>query len=118
MGAMQLAKAIGFAEQLGYPLRSTIFGGGPNDYLCCCLDNLETEVCRYMVDNIVFSKLEAMLSNMSSEDFSDCLAYTHLKVISIYFPSMLWVKLLENLAIYIFEFFVGPILEQGSEEHE
>jgi hypothetical protein len=85
MGVKQLAEAIGFAEQLGYPSRSTIFGGGPDDYLYCCPDNMETEVCRYMVDNIGFPKLEAMLSTMSSEDFSDCLAYTHLKVISVDF---------------------------------
>jgi hypothetical protein len=42
---------------------------------------METGVCRYMVDNIGFPKLEVMLSTMSSSDFSDCLAYTHLKVI-------------------------------------
>jgi hypothetical protein len=42
---------------------------------------METKVCSYMADNIGFLKLEAMLLTMSSEDFSDCLAYTHLKVI-------------------------------------
>jgi hypothetical protein len=38
-----------------------------------------------MADDVGFLKLEAMGSTMSSEDFSDCLAYTHLKVISIGF---------------------------------
>jgi hypothetical protein len=38
-------------------------------------------VCRYKSDNVGFPKLEAMLSTMSDEDFSDCLAYTHLEVI-------------------------------------
>jgi hypothetical protein len=85
MGAKQLAEAIGFAEKLGYHLGSTIFGGGPDDYLYWCLDNMKTEVCRYMSDNIGFLKLEAMLSTMSSEDFSNWLAYTHLKVIFIDF---------------------------------
>jgi hypothetical protein len=69
MCAKQLPEAICYAKQLGCPSRSTIFGGGPNDYLYCCLDNLETKVCHHMVDNIGFSKLEAMLSTMSSEDF-------------------------------------------------
>jgi hypothetical protein len=46
---------------------------------------METEACRYMANNIGFLKLEAMLLTMSSEDFSDCLAYTHLKVISVGF---------------------------------
>jgi hypothetical protein len=30
-------------------------------------------------------KLEAMLSTMSDEEFSDCLAYTHLKAILLTF---------------------------------
>jgi hypothetical protein len=38
-----------------------------------------------MEDNIGFPELEAVLSTMSSEDFSDCLAYTHLKVIYVDF---------------------------------
>jgi hypothetical protein len=46
MGAKQLAKAIGFVEQLGYPSVATIFGGGLYDYLYCCLDNMEIEACR------------------------------------------------------------------------
>jgi hypothetical protein len=40
-------------------------------------------VCRYMADNVGFSKLEAMLSTMSDEDFSNCLGYTRLKVIFV-----------------------------------
>jgi hypothetical protein len=44
MGAKQLAEAVGFAEQLGYPSGSTIFWGGQDDYLYCCLENKETNV--------------------------------------------------------------------------
>jgi hypothetical protein len=84
-GAKQLAEAVGFAEQLGYPSGSMIFGGEQDDYLYCCPDNMETDVCRYMVDNVGFPKLEGMLSTMSDEDFSDCFAYTHLKVILLTF---------------------------------
>lgn len=36
MGAKQLPEAMGFAEQLGYPSGSTIFGGGLDDYLYYC----------------------------------------------------------------------------------
>lgn len=78
-----MAKALGFAE--GYPSGSTIFEGRLDDYLYCCADSRETKVCRYMADNIDFPKLEAMLSTMPFEDFSDCLAYTHLKVKFIVF---------------------------------
>jgi hypothetical protein len=76
MGAKQLAEAIGYTEQIGHPSGSTIYGGGPDDYLYCCSDNLEKEVCRHMVNNIGFPKLEARLSIMSSEDFSNYLDYT------------------------------------------
>jgi hypothetical protein len=105
MGANQLTEAIGFAEHLGYPLESTIFGGGLDDYLYCCPDNMETEVCRYMADNIGFPKLEAMLSILSSEEFSDYLAYMHLKVLSIDFDFKLRVRLIQNLVnLSFFEF--------------
>jgi hypothetical protein len=85
MGLKQLAEAVGFAEQLGYPSGYTIFGGGQDDYLYCCPDSRETDVCRYMAGNVGFPKLEAMMSTMSEEDFSDCLTYTHLKVILLTF---------------------------------
>jgi hypothetical protein len=85
MGVKQLAEDVGFAEQLGYFTWSTIFGAGQDDYLYCCPDNRETYVCRYMADNVAFPKLEAMLSTMSDKNFSDCLAYTHLKVILLTF---------------------------------
>jgi hypothetical protein len=62
-----------------------IFGCEQDDYLYCCPDNMETDVCRYMADNVGFSKMEGMLSTMSDEDFSDCFAYTHLKVILLTF---------------------------------
>jgi hypothetical protein len=100
MGAKQLAEAIGYVEQLGYPSRSTIFGGGPDDYLYCCPDSLETEVCHHMADNISFPKLAAMLSTMSSQNFSECLAYTHLMVTSIGFVFKLQVRLLQYLFIF------------------
>jgi hypothetical protein len=69
IGAKQLAEAVGFTEQMGYPTGSTIFRGGQDDYLYCCPNNMETEVCHYMANNVGFPKLEAMLSTMSNEEF-------------------------------------------------
>jgi hypothetical protein len=69
MGAKQVAKAIGFAEQLGYPSGSTIIRGSQDDYLYYCPDNWEIDVCCYMADNVGFLKLEAMLSMVSEENF-------------------------------------------------
>jgi hypothetical protein len=62
-----------------------IFGGSQDDYLYCCPDNIEIDVFRYMANNVGFPKLEAMLSTMFDEDFSDYLDYTHLKVILLSF---------------------------------
>lgn len=100
MGAKQLVKAIGYAKKLGYPSGSTISGGGLDNYLYCCRDNLATEVCRHMADNIGFLKLEAMLLTMFSEYFSDYLAYTHMKVTSIGFTFRLRVMLIQYLVIF------------------
>jgi hypothetical protein len=44
MDVKQLAEAVGFVKQLGYPLGSTIFKGGQDDYLYYCPDNKETDV--------------------------------------------------------------------------
>jgi hypothetical protein len=44
MDVKQLAEAVGFVKQLGYPLGSTIFKGGQDDYLYCCPNNKETDV--------------------------------------------------------------------------
>jgi hypothetical protein len=119
MGAKQLAEAIGFAEQLGYPSGSTIFGGRPDGYLYCCQDNMEIEVCRYMVDNNGFPKLEAMPLTMSSEIFSNCLAYTHLKVISIdvYFSALGWFDGM-ILFISLFLYLIGSVPKQCLKEQE
>lgn len=62
-------QALEFAEQLGYPLGSIIFEVGPDNYLYYCPDSRETDVCRYMVDNIGFPKLEVVLSTMPFKDF-------------------------------------------------
>jgi acyl-CoA reductase-like NAD-dependent aldehyde dehydrogenase len=85
MGAKQLAEAIHFAKQMRYPLGSTIFGDSEDDYLYFCPNSKGTYVCCYMADNVGFPKLKAMLPTMSEEDFSDCLTYTHLKVILLTF---------------------------------
>jgi hypothetical protein len=76
MTTEEVVKTRAFAQKLGYPSRATFFG----DYLYCCPDNLATDMCRYMMDHVGFLKLEARLSLMPLEEFSDCLAYIHLKV--------------------------------------
>jgi hypothetical protein len=77
---------------------------------------MKTEASRYMADNIGFPKLEAMLSTMSSEDFSDCLAYTHLKVTSIGFAFKLSVNFIQYFSYLSFLLLTGFVSEQGLEE--
>jgi hypothetical protein len=62
---------------------------------------MEAKACCYMANNIGFPKLEAKLSTMSSEDFSNNLAYTHLKVTSIGFVFKLHVSLIHYFT-YLF----------------
>lgn len=76
----QIAKTQSFAKRLGYLQGATIFCGGVDNYLYCCPNNLEINVCCFMMDNIGYPKLEFGLSVMPFEDFSNCLAYTSLKV--------------------------------------
>jgi hypothetical protein len=42
MGAKEMVEALGFAEQLGYPSGSTIFGGGLDNNLYCYPDSQKT----------------------------------------------------------------------------
>jgi hypothetical protein len=86
MGAKQLAEAIGFTEQLGYPLGSTTFGAGQTIIYTASQTIWKLKyVAIWQI--VLFPEAITMLSTMSSEDFFDCLAYTHLKVISIDFFS-------------------------------
>jgi hypothetical protein len=79
---------------------------------------METEVCRYMMDNVGFPKLDAMLSILPSEYFYDCLAYTHIEVISIGFcflASGCFDGMTYSSLFYIFE---GSVPKQGLMEQE
>jgi hypothetical protein len=67
----QIAKTHAFAERQGYSPRATVFGRGQDDYLYCCMDNMEIDVCHFMMDNIGYPKLEVGLSAMLVEDILD-----------------------------------------------
>jgi hypothetical protein len=51
-----------------------------DDFLYCLPDNKELNVCREMVGNIGYPKLELSLSAMSKDDLADSLTYNSLKV--------------------------------------
>jgi hypothetical protein len=55
-------------------------GNDEDDYLYCLPDNKEIDVCREMMDNMGYPKLELGLSTMLKDHCADCLAYKNLKV--------------------------------------
>jgi hypothetical protein len=77
----QIAEARQYARDLKYPQGSMVYSGtNEDDFLYCLSDNKEISVCRKMMRNMGFPKLELGLSAMSKDDLADSLAYNSLKV--------------------------------------
>jgi hypothetical protein len=77
----QIAEARQYAKHLKYPRGSLVYrGNDEDDFLYCLPDNKEISVCREMMRNMGFPKLELGLSAMSKDDLADSLAYNSLKV--------------------------------------
>ena len=70
-----------YARDLKYPRGSLVYGGSDeDDFLYCLSYNKETHVCREIMDNIGYPKLQLGLSAMSKDELADSLAYNSLKV--------------------------------------
>jgi hypothetical protein len=77
----QIAEARQYARDMKYPQGSLVYKDtNEDDFLYCLLDNKEISVCREMMKNMGFPKLELGLSAMSKDDLADSLAYNSLKV--------------------------------------
>jgi hypothetical protein len=77
----QVAKVQHYPRDLKYPRGSLVYGGNDEDeFLYSLPDNKEIHVCREMMDNIGYPKLELGLSAMSKDQLADSLAYNSLKV--------------------------------------
>jgi hypothetical protein len=77
----QIAEARQYARDLKYPQESLVYNDtDEDDFLYCLPDNKEISVCREMMKNMGFLKLELGLSAMSKDDLADSLAYNSLKV--------------------------------------
>jgi hypothetical protein len=77
----QIAEAKQYARDLKYPQGSLVYNDtNEEDFLYCLPDNKEISVCREMMRNMGFPKLELSLSAMSKDDLADSLAYNSLKV--------------------------------------
>ena len=62
-------------------------GHNEEDYLYCLPDSREIDVCRVMMDNMGYPKLEQGLCAMPEGDLTDCLTYKNLKVTALLFIS-------------------------------
>jgi hypothetical protein len=61
-----------------------VYGGDEeNDFLYCLPDSKEIDVCREMIDNMGYPKLELRLSLMPKDRLADCLAYNSLNVCAL-----------------------------------
>jgi hypothetical protein len=81
MSEEQIAEARQYAKDLKYPRGSLVYSGNDeDDFLYCLPDNKEIFVCREMMKNMGYLKLELGMSAMSKDDLTDSLAYNSLKV--------------------------------------
>jgi hypothetical protein len=70
-----------YAKEWRYPQGSLVYGGNnEDDFLYCLPDNKEINVCREMMNNMGFSKLELGLSALTKDQLADNLAYNSLMV--------------------------------------
>jgi hypothetical protein len=77
----QIVEVQHYAKDLKYPRGSLVYGGNDeDDFLYCLLDSKQIHVCREIMDNIGYPKLELGLSAMSKDQHVDSLAYNSLKV--------------------------------------
>ena len=58
-------------------------GDEEDDFLYYLLDNKEIDICREMMDNMGYPKLELGLSLMPKDHLVDCLTYNSLKVCAL-----------------------------------
>jgi hypothetical protein len=75
-----------YGKDLKYPRGSLVYGGNEKDeFLYCLLNNKEINVCREMMDNMGYPKLELGLSAMTKDQLADNLAYNSLKICIFHF---------------------------------
>ena len=77
----QIAKLQHYAKDLKYPRGSLVYGGNDeDDFLYYLPDSKEVNICREMMNNMGFPKLDLGLSAIMRDQLADILAYNSLKV--------------------------------------
>jgi hypothetical protein len=81
LSADQIAEVQHCAKELKYPQESLVYGrDNEDDFLYCLPNSKEINVCREMMDNMGYPKLELILSAMTKDQPTNSLAYNSLKV--------------------------------------
>jgi hypothetical protein len=81
LSSKQIAEVEHYARDLKYPRGSLVYGGDDEeDFLYCLPNNKEINVCREMMNNLGFLKLELGLSAMSKDQLAHSLTFNSLKV--------------------------------------
>jgi hypothetical protein len=108
----QIVKVQHYARDLKYPRGSLVYGGNDeDDYLYYLPDNKEIDVCREMMDNMGYPKLELGLSAMPKGHLTDCLTYNNLKVRA---PFSLIFLLIIHIFSVLFTLFIFYLLLSGA----
>ena len=77
----QVVETQHYAKELKYSQGSLVYGGdNKDDFLYYLPDSKDINVCREMMDNMGYPKLELGLSAMTNGQLADSLAYNSLKV--------------------------------------
>jgi hypothetical protein len=86
----QITEVQYYAKDLKYPRGSLVYGGSDkDDFLYCLPDNKEINVCREMMDNMGYPKLELGLSAMTKNQLGES-AYNSLTVCIFLFLYLLF----------------------------
>jgi hypothetical protein len=76
LSSEQIVEVQHYAKDLKYHRGSLLYGGNDkDDFLYCLPDSKEINVCREMMDNMGYPKLELGLSAMMKDQLVDSLAY-------------------------------------------
>jgi hypothetical protein len=98
-----------YARDLKYHQGSLVYGGNDeDDYLYCLPNNKEIDVCRQMMDNMGYPKLDLGLSAMPKDHLADCLAYNNLKVRAAF--SLLFLLVTRIFLCTIYSLFIFSLL--------
>ena len=76
-------------------------GDDKEDFLYCLPDNKEINVCREMMNNMGFLKLELDLSAMSKDQLADSLAFNSLKVCKFWLRVLVLFELFSVVLTYV-----------------